>query len=277
VRLPRRLGALVALSLGVGAVVPAGATPGGTPGAVNLVDRSCRLVVGSDGRNAVSRSGEDAPPYGNTSCPGIRPGAEYVTAIGRCTFAWVYRGSDGATYLATAGHCALATNNTTTTWRGDTGPLVGDPQTGQEIGRFVWATRTDGATDFALVKLRRGLKADPQLCHFGGPLATTSAVNLDPVDLVHYGHGLGMENLRARTSKAVHGLRRADWVTAFGAATPGDSGGPAMTADGQVVGVIDELRGNGNGNVAITRVGPMLAAATKALGVRFTLRTAPLL
>ena len=269
---PRRGLLALALLATAGTLVPASAA---APAAsTNLLDTSCRLVQTPTGTR-VERSPQAAPPFGNTACGGIRPGAEYVTEIASCTLAYVFRGSDGATYVATAGHCTVE-NNVTRTWLPGKGPLAGDPVTGKEFGRFVYATRVDGATDFALIRLRAGVKADPQVCHFGGPTGMATQVNSDAATLQHYGHGYGMENSRARTAYAHVGLRRADWITAIGASNLGDSGGP-VNLDGLAVGVIDELRANGNGNIAITRLPAAIAAASKALKIRLTLRTAPVL
>ena len=283
-RLPAARRGVLALALVAGltalmpagsASAPAGRTPAVAPPVGDLIDRSCRLVETPAGSRIV-RSPDAAPPVGNTACGGIRPGAEYLTVAGYCTLAYVFRGSDGATYVATAGHCALDAEQTTRTWKVGKGPIAGDPTTGVEFGRFVYATAKNNETDFALIRLRPGVKADPQMCHFGGPTGMATQVSLDAALLQHYGNGLGMENSRARTATAVHGLRRPDWVTAFGVMTPGDSGGP-VSLDGAAVGTVDELRANGNGNLAITRLPAAVAAASKALRIRLTLRTAPVL
>jgi hypothetical protein len=277
VRLPSPRRGLLALALvAVGATLaPAQATPHRPAGATDLVDRSCRLVTTADG-TAAAGNPQAAPPVGNTACTGIRPGAEYLTTVGYCTLAWVFAGSDGATYVASAGHCTLDTVEATKKWAVGKGPLAGDPVTGKEFGRFVYATQKSGETDFALIRLNRGVKANPQMCHFGGPTGMAKDVATDAVLLQHYGNGIGMENSRARTASAVQGLRRPDWITAFGVMTPGDSGGP-VSLDGLAVGTVDELRANGNGNVAITRLPAAVAAAAKSLRIRLTLRTAPAL
>lgn len=273
-RLPSPRRGLLALALVAVAATLAPAQAASTPAPpVDLIDRSCRLVTTPSGTR-VTGSPHAAPPVGNTACGGIRPGAEYLTVAGYCTLAYVFAGSDGATYVASAGHCALDTEQTTRRWAPGQGPIAGDPVTGKEFGRFVYATAKDLETDFALIRLNRGVKANPQMCHFGGPTGFATQVNYDAVLLQHYGNGLGMENSRARTASAAQGLRRADWVTAFGVMTPGDSGGP-VSLDGLAVGTVDELRANGNGNLAITRLPAALAAASKTLRIRLTLRTAP--
>jgi hypothetical protein len=270
---PRRGLLALALLATAGTLVPAQAAVPTSP--LNLVDTFCRLVETPTGTR-VARSPEAAPPVGNTACAGIRPGAEYVTTIGACTLAYMFSGSDGATYMATAGHCAIGSEQGTKRWAPGTGPLAGDPVTGKEFGRFVYATATDLETDFALIRLNRGVKANPQMCHFGGPTGLATQVASEAVMLQHYGNGYGMENSRARTAYAYFGLRRPDWVTAYGVMTPGDSGGP-VSLDGAAVGVVDELRSNGNGPIAVTRLPAAIAAASKSLKIRLTLRTAPVL
>lgn len=251
---------VIAAGLVVAATLPAGAAPGSR----NLVDTACRLTA----------NGVTTPPVGDTPCPGVRPGAAYVTSIGGCTLGYVFSGSDRNTYVATAGHCAVD-NMTTVVWRGNAGPIAGDPATGKEFGRFAFAVREDGKTDFALIRLNRGVPWNPEMCYFGGPTGIATNVDFKPVALVHYGNGIGMDYTQARTAYAVHGLRRPDFVTAFGVMSPGDSGGPVNTEAGLAVGTVDEIAVNGNGHVIVQRIGPNIAAAQKALGLRLTLRTAP--
>ena len=259
----RRTYALAA-GLALLAVAPADAAPAAPR---NLIRTDCRLTP----------TGVTAPPVGDAPCPGIRPGAAYVTTVGGCTLGYVFTGSDRNTYVATAGHCAVKDQQPGgTVWKPGTGPIAGDPVTGVEFGRFVYAKHEHGKTDFGLIRLRPGVKADPQMCHFGGPTGIATNVDFAPVALVHYGNGYGMDYTQARTSYAVHGLRRADAVTAFGAMSPGDSGGPVNTDKGLAVGVIDELVVNGNGHVLVQRLSPYLDEVRRRLGVRLTLRTAPL-
>lgn len=258
-----RIPFVLAAGLALAATVPAGAAPADR----NLIDRSCRLT-----KNGVTAP----PPFGDAPCPGVRPGAAYVTTVGGCTLGYVFSGSDRATYVATAAHCAVD-NNTTMAWPKGNGPVAGDPVTGKEFGRFVYATRNDaGNSDFALVKLNKGVPYDPQMCYFGGPTGIATNVDFDPVALVHYGNGYAMDYTQARTAYAAHGLRRPDWVTAFGAMSPGDSGGPVGTDTGLAVGVVDQIAVNGNGYLIVQRLGPGVDAAQKALRLKLTLRTAPL-
>ena len=51
-----------------------------------------------------------AAPVGATACPGVRPGAIVDTDVGQCTLNFVFNGSDGRTYIGTAGHCILGTS-----------------------------------------------------------------------------------------------------------------------------------------------------------------------
>lgn len=275
--LPRHARGWLALAvLAAGCVAgPAGAarTPAPLAGAAggNLVNTGCRLVAGP--RVHRDSSPADAPPVGNSACPGIRPGAEYVTAVGSCTLAFVFSGSDSGTYLATAGHCADLAEHAPRTYPRGKGPIAADAVTGKEFGRFVYSGHTSGATDFGLIRLSPGARAEAQVCHFGGPTGMSTSVDRDVTLAQHYGNGLGMESTRARTAAVPHGLYRADWVPMFGAATPGDSGGPVLV-DGLALGTIDEIRGNGNGPMVVTRLPDAIAAAAKALRVRLTLRTA---
>jgi hypothetical protein len=63
----------------------------------------------------------------------------------------------------------------------------------------------------------------------------------------------------------------------YGAASEGDSGSPVITDNGQAVGLITDLTTPFTGNVGVNRLADHLAAAQKALKIRLTLLTAPLL
>ena len=91
---------VVALAAVVLAPVRAEAGPGDLRGAATSCD-------------GVSMGLSSPPPVGTGDCPGVRPGA--VLTVGKtfanggagCTFAFMFRGSDGGRYMATAGHCVL--------------------------------------------------------------------------------------------------------------------------------------------------------------------------
>src|SRR6266566_5910847 len=44
-----------------------------------------------------------AAPLGTGTCPGVRPGAIVLTDVGQCTLNFLFLGSDGASYIGTAG------------------------------------------------------------------------------------------------------------------------------------------------------------------------------
>ncbi|HVF20509.1 MAG TPA: trypsin-like serine protease [Mycobacteriales bacterium] len=220
----------------------------------------------------------DAPPYGTSPCTGVRPGAEIRTAHGPCSMGFLFHGSDGRKYISTAGHCVLGTGNMgEKTWSGSTGSAASDAG-GKRIGVAVYAVQRDiegtesGIDDFALIRLDRGVSADPQMCHFGGPTGLDTSMDDGVQTFEHV--GTGALGLRARTSASPRGLYRDDYVYAFGAAAPGDSGG-ALTRDGAAVGLVTQLSYGPLGNIGINRLAPHLARAGKLLGTTLTLQTAP--
>lgn len=228
-----------------------------------------------------------AAPIGFGSCPGVRPGAIVNSDTGQCSFNFVFGGSDGATYIGTAGHCILGESPV----GGDVGEESWAPGTGPEardaddvrIGEFVYAILQD-PKDFALIRLDPGVEADPQMCHFGGPTGVNDDVTSSPVVLHHYGNGLAIGSvLPARTGLAI-GMPDPDHVFATAVALPGDSGSGVISSDGRAVGVLVTVGvhtgGIGTGGVdagivGITRLAPQVERASDVLGVGFTLATAP--
>ena len=88
-------------------------------------------------------------PVGTGACAGVRPGA--LLQVGAtfsgggegCTFAFMFRGSDGARYMGTAGHCAglgagINPPPQEKRWAPGKGPLALDAA-GKGVGRFVYA------------------------------------------------------------------------------------------------------------------------------------------
>ncbi|MGH8533768.1 MAG: hypothetical protein ACREV1_13825 [Gammaproteobacteria bacterium] len=228
-------------------------------------------------------------PIGTGACPGVRPGAIVNSDKGQCTFNFVFTGSDGETYIGTAGHCILGDSAI----GGDVGEMAWIPGEGPEardagdarIGEFVYAILQD-PKDFALILVDPGVTADPQMCHFRGPTGVNSDMPSGAVVLHHYGNGVGVGSvLPARTGLAL-GMPDPDHVFAQALAVPGDSGSGIISDDGRAVGVIVTVgihsSGIGTGGVdagivGITRITPQVARAQDLLGIGLTLRLAPTL
>ena len=218
-------------------------------------------------------------PLGLTAtCPGLRPGALVRTPIGLCTLAFMFRGSDGFRYMATAGHCLLeGTDQEEVTFAPGTGPPARDAS-GALIGTFVYAVQQE-ARDFALIRLEPGVPAEPQVCHFGGPTGLAEEPDLALLGrLVQYGQGrLFGQLVPARSELLVASSEEV--VLSAGAAAPGDSGSPLLTSDGRAVGIVvgtgpAALGLVGTGVVFSTRLGPQLRRATELTGVGYELQLA---
>lgn len=219
-----------------------------------------------------------ADPVGTTGCTGVRPGAVLLSGTERCSFGFLFQGSDRRRYIATAGHCAFApdpTTDKTQVWKN--GGPVAKNENGKQVGRFVYATMAGEFADFALIRLDPGVAASPQMCHFGGPTKLTTEVHNRDVLVHHYGQGTGMDYLPARSGEAFFGLYRADYVYFYGVSSEGDSGSPVTDDTGAAVGLITDLTTPFTGNVGVNRLAPHLAAAGKSLKIRLTLLTAPTL
>ncbi|TME68191.1 MAG: hypothetical protein E6I48_17045, partial [Chloroflexi bacterium] len=160
-----------------------------------------------------------AAPVGVTACPGVRPGAIVNSDVGQCTFNFVFAGSDGRTYIGTAGHCILGASPFggdvgEMSWAPGTGPVAQDAG-GARIGEFAYAILLD-PKDFSLIRVDPGVAVSPQVCHFGGPTGINADTPSDLVVLHHYGNGVGVGSvLPARTALAA-GMPSPDHVFAQG-------------------------------------------------------------
>jgi hypothetical protein len=220
-----------------------------------------------------------AQPVGTTPCPGVRPGGEFRSGRERCTYAFVFQGSDRRRYVATAGHCAFDPDPATTpgvaqAWKPGAGSVVTDAD-GKRVGTFAYAVMQGQFRDFALIRLDNGVASDPRMCHFGGPTGINTTVSNDDLLVHHYGRGTGLDYVPARTGEMFFGLYREDYVYFYGAASSGDSGGPVIAEDGSAIGVLTDLTTPFTGNVGVNRLAQNLADAQRALKVRLTLLTAP--
>jgi hypothetical protein len=230
-----------------------------------------------------------AAPVGVTPCPGVRPGAIVNSDTGQCSFNFVFAGSDGRTYIGTAGHCILGESPVggdvgETSWALGAGPEARDAGAAR-IGEFAYAVLQD-PKDFAVIRVDPGVGVSPQMCHFGGPTGTNADLPTGPVVLHHYGNGIGVGMVLPARSALVLGMPDPDHVFAQGAVVPGDSGSGIISADGRALGVVVTVGvhsgsiGTGGvdaGVVGITRLPPQLARAAQVLGVGLTLVPAPLL
>lgn len=257
------------------------------PASASLTSRGCSLIPPL----------KAAAPIGNSACPGVRPGAVIASPIGLCTMNYVFRGSDGARYVGTAGHCVIDAPETggdfpERRWAAGAGPIARDGD-GRRIGRWTYAVLRDSEeADFSLVRLDKGVAANPQMCFFGGPtgLDTRRAPVLPPTALSYFGNGILVGNLSvvnqttlpARTALAL-GMPSPKHVFAEGVVVPGDSGSAINSAGGGAVGLIVttgvHLGGVGAGGVdagpmGIVRLAPMLSRARRFTGTAYTLQTA---
>jgi hypothetical protein len=268
---------------------PAGAVPlaggtgsilllGGSAGAANwtLGGEPCRLID-------VARVHTASPVGLLQACPGVRPGAIVESDTGQCTFNFVYGGSDGRTYIGTAGHCILPGDGEQS-WAPGAGPEARDAS-GARIGEFAYAVLQD-PKDFSLIRVDAGVPVNPQMCHFGGPTGINSATTSATTVLHHFGQGVGVNLLVPGRSAVALGMPDPDHVYALGTVVFGDSGSGIISSDGRAVGVIVTTgvhiaslgtAGVDAGLMGVTRLAPQLARAAAVTGVGYSIVTAPAL
>lgn len=250
--------------------------------------------------NASSRSNLDQPsarclmsgpserPVGTGTCPGVRPGAVVISEHGSCTLNFLFKGSDRRTYIGTAGHCILARGEPEQVWPETSGPVASD--SGEErFGEFAYAI-FDGPHDFALIRVDRGVKTDPQMCYWGGPTGINKDLEAELITARFFGQGVGMGRAReiekntlpARSAVAL-GTENPDHVYATGPAIFGDSGAAVISSDGRAVGdlvtggISLANRPSDIGSIGISRLMPNVKQAQEALGLKLKLQTAKLI
>lgn len=221
-------------------------------------------------------------PYSCTKT--IFPGAKLQVAGshggggGGCTANFLFRGSNGRTYLGTAGHCTLAVTNVDGD-RGEfhdpsMGALVQDGN-GRQIGRVEYAVQ-QGSFDIALIRLRAGVTYSTALPHWGPVTGINTTTTASPIELRWVGHGTGIGSVLYARSGLALGMTDPNEVYALGLIAPGDSGGPVVDADGKAIGVNVAVGASvgfpsGTGVQVITRLAPQLAKAKQKTGITFTL------
>ena len=231
-----------------------------------------------------------AAPLGTGTCPGVRPGAIVRSDVGQCTLNFLFLGSDGASYIGTAGHCILGTSPVggdvgEMSWAPGTGPVARDTD-GNPIGEFAYAILQD-PKDFSLIRLDPLVQASAGMCHFGGPTAVNDdrPTLTEPVTLNWFGNGIVAGTVLPARSALAAGMPSPDHVFAQGVATPGDSGSGVISSDGRAVGVLVTVgvhaaslgsSGGDAGLIGITRLTPQLERAGQVLGTNLVLQLAPI-
>jgi hypothetical protein len=226
-------------------------------------------------------SGAEPTPIAPPTESAVQPGGQVLSSIGACTLNFLFKGSDGARYIGTAGHCIIDTGPTSfgddkeleSTWPVGSGPEASNSDE-KRIGE--WAYSVLGPVkDFSLIRLDPDVQAKPEMVHFGGPTGIYDELSEEPVTLHYYGQGVAFGDTVAGRSALALDTVSPDDVNAYGVAAPGDSGGGVITADGRAVGALVSIGINPFGPIRVTRLGPQLARAQELLGIKLTLETAP--
>jgi hypothetical protein len=257
-----------------------------------------RLLLAVSGFAAASFALPHAVAAASSLAP--QPG-DAISVGGRtCTLGFLFKGTDGASYAGTAGHCALDTTlpgDQRRTWTVGKGPVVsltGNPDgsstaTGRigtvVFAEFVQSPSEDDWYDFTLIRLDRGVTPNPRVRGVGGPTFIDDQRTDSPTVLSFYGTGVVFGQVQPQRQLIANTMHDPDHVYANGPAGPGDSGAPVLAGDGGAVGLILGAGGNsvgvGIGSVdighdnavnRILRLKPVLAHAGHALHVGLRLR-----
>jgi hypothetical protein len=197
---------------------------------------------------------------------------------------FVFQGSDGRTYVGTAGHCVFRESQGFSTWKPGEGAIASD-ENGSRFGEMAYAALDGMKLDFALVRIDRKVTPDPQMYSFGGPTGMFRGTTSSPGLANIYGRGAIVEDVApARTLVVPFGYTDPKNTAAVGVVTGGDSGAPTITEDGKALGVAVALgvgfsqpgEPSNAGNTFIVRLPHQLKVAEEALGIKLRLLTAPL-
>lgn len=211
------------------------------------------------------------------------PGDEIVVeGGGTCTLGFLFAGSDGGSYMSTAGHCVDGEQSSQRTWGKGAGPAVSTSE--GRIGRVVFAENEKAPEvrddyDFALVRLDPGVRGSAEIRSLGVPTGINDEQTGDPQILRVYGHGVAVSTVSRERQLVAPSTRNRDHVYAHGPVLFGDSGAPVVDEQGRAVGTVlgAGLRfGSGDSlsdlspNI-IGRLSPVVDRASRALRLRLAL------
>jgi hypothetical protein len=216
---------------------------------------------------------EAVPPTSPSS--EVRPGLGLSSVVGHCTLSFAFAGSDGVTYFATAGHCAPVGSGGQSVWKPGKGEPVFDAAH-HRIGRFAFA-RLINDSDFALIRLAKGVRFSPAMCAFGGPVGLAPSKTAGPIQARQYGQGEVIGQASPGRPALLAPLDGNEYAHAFGLAVPGDSGSPVEDVTGAAIGTVNAIDvGGEQGIIGVNRFQTHLLRAEHALGNHLRLLTAPL-
>ena len=243
-----------AANAGVGCLVP------GSAPVPRTVD--CRAVAGV----------VDEPT--TSDCATIQPGVGLHMGTLQCTAGFLFKGSNGRTYVTTAGHCA--------------DPKVGSREVRSEdsrrhVGHVVWFEYDAYHQDVAFIELDRGVHFRGALENWGGPkgqyrdTAVSGAVHM-------VGRGVGVSLAANARSGTVLQSSSVEYVLVAAPAVSNDSGSPVITAYGEALGLIEGLATGtiaglppGQVGVVVMRIAPAIPRAERVLHMKLQLLTSALI
>ena len=174
-----------------------------------------------------------APASAAAQAPTIQPGDwAFTTSNGTelpCTLAWLFDGSDGKSYFASAAHCGALGSEIMTT-----DPTSTQPTPTEMVGKVAYrgSDGDDPGKDVALIRVRDELAARVAGELRGGagiPAAVTSPADAAPGDLLRFsGWGIGVQHT-APTREQREGVFLEGDAFSWTGLVPvinGDSGGP---------------------------------------------------
>ncbi|HET6911030.1 MAG TPA: hypothetical protein VFH54_16990 [Mycobacteriales bacterium] len=210
-------------------------------------------------------------------CSPLHPGDSVSFPGFYCTLNFLWVDPRGNRYFGTAGHCTLGIK---------IGAVASDGL-GRPIGHLVYSVwnASNDAEDFALIRLNAHVTAASSMRHWGGPTRTFTGYTGDPSTLCFFGQADGLADAAAARNLITTSVTQPEIVLVNGVISFGDSGAPVIMPDGQALGWVESIADSYHlpasiahggvelGEEVVTRIGPAVASAEKALHTKLRLLT----
>lgn len=209
-------------------------------------------------------------------CAPLHPGDSVSFPGFFCTLNFLWTDPKGNRYFGTAGHC---------TFDSPIGTIAADGL-GRPIGKLVYHVwnSVNSAEDFALIRLFPSVAASGAMRDWGGPVGQLDGYTSTPLTMCFFGQADGVAVADAPRNLISTAITQPATVQVTGPISFGDSGAAVIGENGLAIGWVEAIAGGYTpvfvqhggaeaGEEVVTRIGPAVAAAERALRVRLRLVT----